>query len=560
MKSKRNAIVCSVILVMMISITMTLFACSESHTHTFGDWEEYKKATCTEAGENRRYCSVCGEYESEPTAITDHTYGSWAVVKAPTCTVDGERQRKCENCTHFESEVIPAAHDWVLVKTNKAATCEEPGEGEYMCSVCENTKTDEIPNAGHTWDVKRTKEPTCETPGEDTKTCSVCKTVVTESVPAKGHLWRDESVAEPATCEGTGKMNQKCANCSSTRQTDIRALGHAFSSEFTVDEGATFDAPGEKSRHCLRSNCNGRTEVTVIPKLEENTPIDYTFKLLLNNGTSVTFPDAVITVKDKQGNQVAQSDRNKGDIKNGTYTVSLLPREYTVSVSGLSKGYKAEDKYDVSYLDPLCKMWIGASPIQDERPSGLRYSVGDVMYDFTLETVAKKTITLSEILQKKKLVVIDFFYVHCTFCDVQFPGVQAVYERYSDQIEVIGIDNPSANSDTAQSIQAYGGELGLTLPLCLDTSLALHTNFGVRGYPFTVIIDQEGVVVYTHEGALTTVKSEVERVFEDLIKNYLSDDYWKNPAKKSNPAPTSKSISLPEAILPSDNGNGKKKD
>ena len=93
----------------------------EPHTCVFGEWEVHTPATCTEDGEERRYCE-CGEYESRTIEATGHTFGEWEVHTPATCTENGEERRYCE-CGEYESRIIEAhGHNYV------DGVCEHCGE------------------------------------------------------------------------------------------------------------------------------------------------------------------------------------------------------------------------------------------------------------------------------------------------------------------------------------------------------------------------------------------------------------------------------------------------
>lgn len=80
------------------------------------------------------------------------------------------------------------------------------------------------------------------------------------------HSWvLDEALSTAATCTEKGKNVFSCSGCSETKEEDVAALGHAFSKDYTIDVPATDTTDGEKSRHCTRTGCDARTDVTVIP-------------------------------------------------------------------------------------------------------------------------------------------------------------------------------------------------------------------------------------------------------------------------------------------------------
>ena len=54
----------------------------------------YKDSTCTEKGEDRRYCADCDYYESRD--IDEHHYETTVVQK--TCVSDGFTMHVCKDC------------------------------------------------------------------------------------------------------------------------------------------------------------------------------------------------------------------------------------------------------------------------------------------------------------------------------------------------------------------------------------------------------------------------------------------------------------------------------
>ena len=75
--------------------------------HTYGNWQQTTAPTCTDEGEEIRYCG-CGASERREVAATDvHTYGQWEVTKNATPETEGEETRVCTHCGKTETRPIP---------------------------------------------------------------------------------------------------------------------------------------------------------------------------------------------------------------------------------------------------------------------------------------------------------------------------------------------------------------------------------------------------------------------------------------------------------------------
>ena len=85
----------------------------------------------------------CNEEPPKPSEHT-HTWGDWQTTKEATCTEKGEEQRKCTGFDETEKQEI-AAIGHVCEKTEAlAATCTEDGNIEYYtCTECNKIFSDE---------------------------------------------------------------------------------------------------------------------------------------------------------------------------------------------------------------------------------------------------------------------------------------------------------------------------------------------------------------------------------------------------------------------------------
>lgn len=77
----------------------------------------------------------------------------------------------------------------------------------------------------------------------------------------------EAKVTKEATCTEEGVTTYTCSVCGASYTEAIAKKEHQYASEWTVDKEATYSSEGSKSHHCIV--CNAKTNITVIPKLEE---------------------------------------------------------------------------------------------------------------------------------------------------------------------------------------------------------------------------------------------------------------------------------------------------
>ena len=111
-------------------------------THTFGEWTTVKAATCTEAGSEKRVCSVCRTEETRTIAALGHKFGAWTVTTSATCTEAGVETRTCSVCSTSETRTVAA-----LGHTPGTVIYMDKGYHWQICTVCKA----EVNKTAHTY-------------------------------------------------------------------------------------------------------------------------------------------------------------------------------------------------------------------------------------------------------------------------------------------------------------------------------------------------------------------------------------------------------------------------
>ncbi|MBR1676864.1 MAG: hypothetical protein IJ706_06125, partial [Clostridia bacterium] len=172
--------------------------------HTFGDWQTVKAATCTEKGEEKRICSVCGEVETREIELAAHEMTKHDEVKA-SCTATGMKEYySCSLCNYNylkddEGNFVKATDEELVIQmtahTPDETSLQKDETGHWFnCTVCGQA----IDKAAHTsseWLI-----------GENGhyKRCTVCEYI---TVPEEEHTY--EWVAD----ESTNTEFKACSLC-----------------------------------------------------------------------------------------------------------------------------------------------------------------------------------------------------------------------------------------------------------------------------------------------------------------------------------------------------------
>lgn len=183
---------------------------------------------------------------------------------------------------------------------------------------------------------------------------------------------------------------------------------------------------------------------------------------------------------------------------------------FVIVLENLPSGYQAEETYTVT--GPVTQIVLETQMTEIGDLTGVTYSKGDVMGDFSVTAPDGTVYTLSEMLAEKKIVVLNFWYLECQPCKSEFPYLQAVYEQYGDQFALLAM-NPVNTDDAA--IAAYQNANGITFPM-VSCDSAWEKAMKLSAYPTTVVIDSTGTISLIHAGVVSSAQE-----FANLLAGYI---------------------------------------
>ena len=154
--------------------------------------------------------------------------------------------------------------------------------------------------------------------------------------------------------------------------------------------------------------------------------------------------------------------------------------------------------------------------VPEDELEGKTFERGDVFADMSVTTPDGTTYKISELLKEKKAVVLNFWYINCGPCQMEFPYMQKAYENYQDKLEILAV-NPYDGTD--KTVAEFQTKYELTFPMAaIEEEWAQY--MGLLAYPTTVVIDRYGIISYVHTGMITETEE-----FNKLFEFFTADDY-----------------------------------
>lgn len=131
-------------------------------------------------------------------------------------------------------------------------------------------------------------------------------------------------------------------------------------------------------------------------------------------------------------------------------------------------------------------------------------------YDFTAKNLlTNETFSLSD--YRGKIVFLNFWGSWCPPCRMEMPGFQKIYEKYSDDVVIIGV----GINDSPGSLIEFANSIGVTYPITNDRTSEIARHYRIRNLPTTYRIDQEGKIRGVAVGALS--EEQLVKAIEELL-------------------------------------------
>ena len=136
--------------------------------------------------------------------------------------------------------------------------------------------------------------------------------------------------------------------------------------------------------------------------------------------------------------------------------------------------------------------------------------VGDLAPDFELSTLSGDNMRLSD--HAGRPVILNFWATWCAPCRLEMPELQRAQDEFAT-VENGPIVLAINQGDSAERVNDFFAEVGLTLAALLDGNGDVGTTYGAFFLPTTVMVGPDGIVTAVHRGMIS----------RDQLNGYLAD-------------------------------------
>lgn len=130
---------------------------------------------------------------------------------------------------------------------------------------------------------------------------------------------------------------------------------------------------------------------------------------------------------------------------------------------------------------------------------------------FELQTLDGDTLRFD--LYRDKYIVIDFWGSWCTPCLAEIPDLKSLYEKYGDDLVIIGI----ACNDNPERLKRTLDEYNINWPQVIEgeEDKKYSMIYGIRAYPTKILIGPDRKVIKSYTGIDSNFYSDIESILNN---------------------------------------------
>lgn len=132
---------------------------------------------------------------------------------------------------------------------------------------------------------------------------------------------------------------------------------------------------------------------------------------------------------------------------------------------------------------------------KEERTAKGESEKGMTAPDFEVTLLSGKTVKLSD--YRGKRVLLNFWATWCGPCVQEMPAFQRLSEDYPDDVVILAVNC----GESKEEVESFVQKNGYTFPIALDENLEASNLYPATSIPLTLIVDEEGDIVYSSYGA-----------------------------------------------------------
>lgn len=136
--------------------------------------------------------------------------------------------------------------------------------------------------------------------------------------------------------------------------------------------------------------------------------------------------------------------------------------------------------------------------------------------DVAVQELSGKKVDIQDYAENGKVTVLSFWATWCVPCKKELDNIAEYYEDWQDDYDMELVAISVDNARSATKIKSVVDSKGWEYDVLSDKNGDLKRALNFQAVPYTIVIDQEGNIVYRHDGYVEGDEFELEEVLKKL--------------------------------------------
>jgi len=138
--------------------------------------------------------------------------------------------------------------------------------------------------------------------------------------------------------------------------------------------------------------------------------------------------------------------------------------------------------------------------------------------EVVVKTLDGQSVSLAESIEEGQITVVSFWATWCSPCKKELDAIAEIYDEWQENYGVALIAVSVDDARASAKVKPMVAEKGWPFKVLIDTNQDLMRSLHFQSVPYTILIDQEGTIVYTHSGYLAGDEVDLESEIANLLQ------------------------------------------
>ena len=140
-----------------------------------------------------------------------------------------------------------------------------------------------------------------------------------------------------------------------------------------------------------------------------------------------------------------------------------------------------------------------------------------VLPDVDVKTLEGQTVNIKDQIEEGQVTVISFWATWCAPCKLELDAIAEIYEGWQADYDMtliaVSVDDARASAKVGPMV----AEKDWPYEILNDVNQELMRKLSFQSIPYTILLNQNGEIVYTHTGYLPGDEEELESQMQQLL-------------------------------------------